>query len=124
MRYNKCCVPGCNNTRQDAILLHKFPTCENRRKKWLDSINCASLRALSVVELGKQCVCHKHFEARFFTQKSRLLMQAYPTLFTEHETSTGVPTHFNSGNCQIATVYTYLLYFWGDSFNALVFTPF
>lgn len=88
--YYKCCIPGCVSARQDAIL-HKFPKCEKRLQKWLVSINCDSLRNKSVSELNSLQVCHKHFEARFVTAKSRLLAVAYPTLFSQAEIHNGIP---------------------------------
>lgn len=84
--YYKCCVvPGCTNSRKDAML-HKFPVCSQRLKQWLDCINSDTLRNKSLNEISGLQVCHRHFEARFVTSKSRLLINAYPTLFLDGNT--------------------------------------
>ncbi|KAL4720968.1 hypothetical protein ACJJTC_019228 [Scirpophaga incertulas] len=60
--YYKCCVRGClSNDELDVSYLHNL------------------------------LVCEKHFEKRFIGARSRLLMDAYPTLFTADEISTGIP---------------------------------
>ncbi|CAH2062492.1 unnamed protein product, partial [Iphiclides podalirius] len=70
-------------------MLHKFPNCGKRLQKWLEKIS--PLRALSLVDLSKLLVCHKHFEGRFLTKTGRLLGCAYPTLFSYDEISSGIP---------------------------------
>ncbi|KAL4720745.1 hypothetical protein ACJJTC_006819 [Scirpophaga incertulas] len=85
--YYKCCVRGCSNTRKDAVL-HRFPTNENRLNLWL---RCLSNDELDVSYLHNLFMCEKHFEKRFIGARSRLLMDAYPTLFTADEISTGIP---------------------------------
>lgn len=55
-------------------------------------INCDDLRHKSVDELRRLQVCHKHFEKRFVTQKSRILGTAFPTLFLESEILSGTPS--------------------------------
>lgn len=96
--YYKCCI--CKATRKDAILYH-FPCTEKRLNKWLKYINRENLSCLSPKQLSRVFVCQKHFERKFVTNKSRLLAKAYPSLFTEDEISTGIPSHENSGKCII-----------------------
>ncbi|CAK1601872.1 unnamed protein product, partial [Parnassius mnemosyne] len=91
--YNKCCVPTCTSRRKD-VSFHMLPKSEIGLKKWLQCINCERLRSLSSQKLRKHFVCHKHFEKRFLAitrERVRLCPNAYPTLFTVSEMSTGIP---------------------------------
>lgn len=91
--YNKCCVVNCGSRRKD-VNLYRFPKTEIGLNKWLQCINSENLRSLSLLELRKQHVCQKHFEKRFLASqriRARLRANAYPTLFTEDEISSGIP---------------------------------
>ncbi|KAI8437110.1 hypothetical protein MSG28_010461 [Choristoneura fumiferana] len=48
-------------------------------------------------------ICQKHFEKRFISSKSRLLVAAYPSLFTEDEISSGIPSQANIDTDVIAS---------------------
>lgn len=73
--YYFCCVEGCKSVRQD-VSLHRFPLKNNERlKKWLQCLESGNFINLSVDEL-----------------KNRLRVTAYPTLFTDEEISTGIPS--------------------------------
>ncbi|XP_047992745.1 uncharacterized protein LOC125231342 [Leguminivora glycinivorella] len=89
--YRKCCVENCASVRQD-VKLHQFPASEIGLQKWLQCINSDRLRNLSIQELRKVFVCHKHFERRFITPKNRILLGGYPTLFSQGEIESGVPS--------------------------------
>ncbi|KAL4717492.1 hypothetical protein ACJJTC_000641 [Scirpophaga incertulas] len=93
--YYECCV--CKRLRQDAILYH-FPCSEKRRNEWLKCLNRDDLKGFSQEKLSKLFVCQKHFEKRFLTTKSRLIGIAFPSLFTEEEIITGVPSQENAEN--------------------------
>ena len=89
--YYVCCVHGCSSIRQD-VYLHRFPiTNEKRLHKWLQCLKSDELQRLSLDELKNYFVCHKHFEQRFITSKSRLRASAYPALFTNEEITSGIP---------------------------------
>lgn len=106
--YNKCCVVSCSSRRKD-VSLHKFPKSEIGLQKWLQCINCEKLQGLSFRELRKQFVCRNHFEKRFLASKrdrARLRANAYPTLFSACEISSGIPQTAaaiptKSGKCYI-----------------------
>ncbi|XP_041968497.1 uncharacterized protein LOC121740625 isoform X2 [Aricia agestis] len=85
--YFMCCVRNCSSTRKDAML-HKFPCNENRLLKW---IQCLKDDNINISSIHNLFVCQKHFERRFVRENSRLLYDAYPTLFTPAEITTGVP---------------------------------
>ncbi|CAG9782443.1 unnamed protein product [Diatraea saccharalis] len=87
---NTCCVPNCGSKRS-GVKLHKFPKTDSRRK-WVQCINSEKLKKLNIKELLSMFVCHKHFERRFVTASSRLKSFAYPTLFTQEEMDTGIPS--------------------------------
>lgn len=90
--YYFCCVEGCKSVRQD-VSLHRFPLKNSEKlKKWLQCLESGNFINLSVDELKNHFVCHKHFEKRFITPKNRLRVTAYPTLFTDEEISTGIPS--------------------------------
>ncbi|XP_041975781.1 uncharacterized protein LOC121730708 [Aricia agestis] len=70
-------------------MLHKFPTDEKRLNKWFECLNDDNIRASANVR--NLFVCQKHFAKKFVGANSRLLTNAYPTLFTPAEISNGVP---------------------------------
>ncbi|CAH2062263.1 unnamed protein product, partial [Iphiclides podalirius] len=86
---NTCCVPDCDSKRS-SVKLHRFPKTEIRLK-WVELVNCTSLKKLGVDELQKSFVCHKHFEQRFVTGSLRLRHSAYPTLLSNNEIQSGIP---------------------------------
>lgn len=91
--FHKCCVVNCAS-RRDDVKLHKFPKTEIGLQKWLDCINCDKLRSLGYDQVRKRYVCRKHFEKRFLgsnRERARLRLDAYPTLFTESEITSGIP---------------------------------
>ncbi|XP_049877377.1 uncharacterized protein LOC126374703 [Pectinophora gossypiella] len=91
--YYKCCV--CKSSRQDAVL-HHFPCTEKRLNKWLKCLeDQVNLKDTPRIELSKLFVCQKHFERKFVTAKSHLLGKAYPSLFTEEEIVSGIPSNKN-----------------------------
>ncbi|XP_041968587.1 uncharacterized protein LOC121725635 isoform X2 [Aricia agestis] len=94
--FRKCCV--CKTSRQDAIL-HRFPSNEIRLKEWLKCVNRDDLKNLPSKKLINLFVCHLHFEKKFISSSgSHLLNKAYPSLFTEEEISSGVPSQGNTEN--------------------------
>ncbi|XP_063821363.1 uncharacterized protein LOC135071511 [Ostrinia nubilalis] len=102
--YFKCCITNCGSKRKD-VKLHKFPTDEDQKNKWLDCINSDSLKSVNV---DKLLVCHKHFEKRFHTTKSGIKKSAYPTLFTVKEIEDGIPSKsfFDKDNKHVDHTYT------------------
>lgn len=93
--FRTCCIPLCTSSRKDAKL-HKFPSNRKRKIRWLDAIKCNKLSAMSLSELEKFHVCFKHFEKRFVTKRGGLSFRAYPSLFTEEEISSNLPSlHFH-----------------------------
>ncbi|CAH0406564.1 unnamed protein product [Chilo suppressalis] len=93
--YYECCV--CKRSRQDALLYH-FPDNWKRLTMWLKCINRDDLKALPKDQLSNLFVCQKHFETHFITSESRLKKIAYPSLFTEVEILSGVPSQDNIEN--------------------------
>lgn len=90
--FYKCCVDNCASKRKD-VKLHQFPSSETGLNKWLQCINSDGLRNLDIKELRRRMfVCHKHFERKFITEKSRIRLGAYPTLFSEEEIRSGLPS--------------------------------
>ncbi|RVE50809.1 hypothetical protein evm_004558 [Chilo suppressalis] len=87
---NTCCVPNCESKRS-GVKLHRFPKTDGGRK-WVQCINSERLKKLSTKELLTMFVCHKHFELRFVTASSRLKNCAFPTLYTQEEMDTGIPS--------------------------------
>ncbi|KOB68690.1 hypothetical protein OBRU01_17786 [Operophtera brumata] len=96
--YYKCCVPGCASLREN-VRLHRFPKNKIRLELWLDFINDDALkfRMKRGIERDDLQVCHKHFEARFITEKSRLKTTAYPSLFLESDMLRGIPLNPPTG---------------------------
>lgn len=88
--FRRCCVPACESERKD-VKLHGFPLRKELRAKWLKCFKDESVAKMGC--LNNVFVCHKHFEKRFITAKNRLKMEAYPSLFTDLEIETGIPTH-------------------------------
>lgn len=93
--YYECCV--CKISRKDAIL-HRFPFYSpDRLNKWLKCLNRDDLKRLPQQKISNLYICQKHFEKRFITQKSHLVSKSYPSLFTEVEISSGIPSSENAG---------------------------
>ncbi|CAG5040343.1 unnamed protein product [Parnassius apollo] len=92
--YFKCCIPISASKREETKL-HKFLSDEDQRNKWLDFINCDTLKSMHSSNLNKMLVCHKHFEKRFHTVKSGIKKTAYPTLFSFEE----IESVFSSRSC-------------------------
>lgn len=53
----KCFVPGCLNTSENSKKLFFYaPKDEERRKKWLETVN------KTFVKSGNICFCEEHFQ--------------------------------------------------------------
>ncbi|CAK1585541.1 unnamed protein product [Parnassius mnemosyne] len=104
--YFKCCIPNCASKREEAKL-HKFPSAEDQRNKWLEFINCDNLKRMHSSNLVKMLVCHKHFEKKFHTAKSGIKMTAYPTLFSLEEIESGFSSRSNNEQENVLVDHTY-----------------
>ncbi|VVD01468.1 unnamed protein product [Leptidea sinapis] len=79
----KCCVPGCDNTRESSVL-HKFPNPQNdcnRFRTWTFSIGGNILALDDVYVYNYRRVCHLHFEERYWTRSKMLSKNAVPPLY-------------------------------------------
>ncbi|CAG9133866.1 unnamed protein product [Plutella xylostella] len=80
----KCCVPGCNRTREDDnVILHKFPNPENepnRFNTWTFAIGGDILSLNDIYVYKYRRVCHQHFEKCYWTRNTKLTNNATPTL--------------------------------------------
>ncbi|KAI8424053.1 hypothetical protein MSG28_002683 [Choristoneura fumiferana] len=83
MSGKKCCVPNCDKSRADDVILHVFPNPDkdfNRFNTWTNAIggHVSSLNPHTVFDCRR--VCHLHFEPRYHTRSKRLSPNAVPTL--------------------------------------------
>ncbi|XP_049272062.1 uncharacterized protein LOC125758668 [Rhipicephalus sanguineus] len=77
-----CCVPQCTTIWRRGVRMFRFPTCPNRRKRWIAQVkrDCWEPTASSRV-------CEAHFEDTSFEQRrqdglKKLRPDAIPTLFS------------------------------------------
>ncbi|KAI8431821.1 hypothetical protein MSG28_016228 [Choristoneura fumiferana] len=85
-----CCVRNCGKTREDNIILHKFPNPEkdpNRFRSWTFAIGGNILVLDDMYIYNHRRVCNQHFEPAFRTRSKGLSNIAVPTL---HLTDQGV----------------------------------
>ncbi|CAG4984367.1 unnamed protein product [Parnassius apollo] len=92
MVYEKCCVGGCNTTRETHRLF-RFPRNDNLRNLWMAFIvpTNPQLIVLSKEQLLNKRVCEKHFDVFQFGNEGRRLRYSYPSLLTDNEIAHGVP---------------------------------
>ncbi|CAG4929403.1 unnamed protein product [Parnassius apollo] len=92
MVYEKCCVGGCNTTRETPRLF-RFPRNDNLRNLWLAFIlpTNSQFIVLSKEQLLNKRVCEKHFDIFQFGNEGRRLRYSYPSLITDNEIAHGVP---------------------------------
>ncbi|CAG5059741.1 unnamed protein product [Parnassius apollo] len=92
MVYEKCCVGGCNTTRETHRLF-RFPRNDNLRNLWMAFIvpTNSQLIVLSKEQLLNKRVCEKHFDVFQFGNEGRRLRYSYPSLLTDNEIAHGVP---------------------------------
>ncbi|XP_049272395.1 peroxynitrite isomerase THAP4-like [Rhipicephalus sanguineus] len=76
-----CCVPQCTTIWRRGVRMFRFPTCPNRRKRWIAQVkrDCWEPTASSRI-------CEAHFEDTSFEQRrqdglKKLRPDAIPTLF-------------------------------------------
>ncbi len=88
-----CVAAGCNNSNQDGVSLHKFPSNSALRKKWVDQVK----RHRDKWEpTAYSVLCSQHFEPSCFMADSILSQSlglgkkraclkpdAVPTLFSK-----------------------------------------
>ncbi|XP_028164618.1 uncharacterized protein LOC114355797 isoform X1 [Ostrinia furnacalis] len=93
MPISRCIIPGCPSTRE-TTMLHKFPTKFNMQLLWLKYIlpYNPQLKSQTPEQLCQRKVCVRHFEAQYINKDNRRAMDCAPTLFTEEEMRTGIPT--------------------------------
>lgn len=89
--YYKCCVENWSSKRPQ-VKLHQLPTSEKGLHKWLVCLNSDRLHNLSPRKLKNEFVCHKHFESRFVKDNGRILLEGYPSLFSQEKFESGVPS--------------------------------
>ncbi|CAG4969708.1 unnamed protein product [Parnassius apollo] len=92
MVYEKCCVGGCNTTRETHRLF-RLPRNDNLRNLWMAFIvpTNPQLIVLSKEQLLNKRVCEKHFDVFQFGNEGRRLRYSYPSLLTDNEIAHGVP---------------------------------
>ncbi|CAG9791259.1 unnamed protein product [Diatraea saccharalis] len=78
---------------QDAILC-KILVNEKRFSKWLQCLSAVC--DTENLNPGRSVICSKHVVPRFITLKSRLLGDAYPSLFNDDGLSIGLPSSSNT----------------------------
>ncbi len=88
-----CVAAGCNNSNQDGVSLHKFPSNSTLRKKWVDQVK----RHRDKWEpTAYSVLCSQHFEPSCFMadsilsqspglgkKRASLKPDAVPTLFSK-----------------------------------------
>lgn len=88
----KCCVGGCDSTKE-TLRLFSFPKKESLRNLWLSFLVPTNplLIGLSKEQLLRKRVCEKHFDKHQFDEEGKRRRYSYPTLFTSKEIAHGEP---------------------------------
>ncbi|XP_074030884.1 uncharacterized protein isoform X3 [Leptinotarsa decemlineata] len=84
MSCRKCCISKCSA----SAMLHKFPNPGKHLeqfRKWVQSINDRDINEMNPVMVYRsKRICHKHFEAKYYSSmSSRLQPMAVPTLYLQ-----------------------------------------
>ncbi|CAG5003564.1 unnamed protein product [Parnassius apollo] len=106
MVYEKCCVGGCNTTRETHRLF-RFPRNDNLRNLWMSFIvpTNPQLIVLSKEQLLNKRVCERHFDIFQFGNEGRRLRYSYPSFLTDNEIAYGVPLTATGGSMSIPKPY-------------------
>ncbi|CAB3262160.1 unnamed protein product [Arctia plantaginis] len=83
MAATQCCVPNCNKTRTDNVILHVFPKPDRESERfdfWLEAIDGELSDLTRSFIFKNRRICHLHFEKQYFTRSKRLASNAIPTL--------------------------------------------
>ncbi|CAG4963073.1 unnamed protein product [Parnassius apollo] len=93
MVYEKCCIGGCNTTRETHRLF-RFHRNDNLWMSFIVPTN-PQLIVLSKEQLLNKRFCEKHFDIFQFDNEGRRLRYSYPSLLTDNEIAHGVPSDCN-----------------------------
>ncbi|XP_045506747.1 uncharacterized protein LOC123702933 isoform X1 [Colias croceus] len=88
----KCCVGGCDATKENNRLFC-FPKIDSLRNLWLNFIvpRNPHLIGLSKEQLRNKRVCEKHFDKHQFDGEGKRIRYSYPCLFRDEEIACGEP---------------------------------